>query len=319
MDGNRFDTLTRSLAHLRSRRGVLRALGAAVAGAIGLDASGVAAATCRKGGQICRKDGDCCSRTCNLKDATGRRYCAQAFACTEPEGAGCCPAGQLCAVPYTSICCGGYCVASDESDCGVCGNACATGETCCERTGFGSVDEDWVCVNLQTSEHYCGTCGNACEPSCDFAGNPILNGEVCCGGVCTTNDVNNCNCEGPCPGPFANATVTCVPLCSNSTGTNSNDGGCFFECDAGFEDCDGDFTNGCETAVPPPSDSSCGLDRCNRQACPSGTLCKLCEGDGSPGICCPPGYKCGAGCTCQPEDSPTTGTCISARAGRFLR
>ena len=64
MDGNRFDDLTRSVARLRTRRALLRALGLALGavavGTVALDDSGDAA-TCRKGGQICGKNGDCCN------------------------------------------------------------------------------------------------------------------------------------------------------------------------------------------------------------------------------------------------------------------
>ena len=100
MDGNRFDDLARALAGIRTRRGVLRAIGVAlgvgVAGAVVLDDDSDAAQVCRPGGTICSKNGDCCSNDCNPRDNTGRRYCA-CQAPLAPCGAhGCCKAGEVC-------------------------------------------------------------------------------------------------------------------------------------------------------------------------------------------------------------------------------
>jgi hypothetical protein len=78
MDGNRFDDFARTLAGIRTRRSVLRALGLALGagavGAVALDDSD-AAETCRPGGTLCRKPGECCSGACT-PDVTGRGRCA---------------------------------------------------------------------------------------------------------------------------------------------------------------------------------------------------------------------------------------------------
>jgi hypothetical protein len=80
VDGNRFDELAKALGGSASRRTVLRALvGAAGAGILGVigwgGGRGDAAETCRNGGEVCRKHGDCCSGTCGPQDRTGRRRC----------------------------------------------------------------------------------------------------------------------------------------------------------------------------------------------------------------------------------------------------
>src|SRR6202008_1970780 len=94
MDGERFDNLTRTLATLRSRRGVLRALGLAVGvgtvGAIVREGDSNAASVCRAGGVLCTSDGNCCSNICKTPDFTGRRYCE----CTNTQTA--CGAKNCC-------------------------------------------------------------------------------------------------------------------------------------------------------------------------------------------------------------------------------
>ena len=107
MDGNRFDQFTKSLAGLHSRRSMLRLLGHAtgVAALAAANLAGMAdAATCRPGGAICRKHGECCSGNCPPKDSTGRQRCAAVEACFG-QGEVCCPGG-FCPAGL-SIRCGG--------------------------------------------------------------------------------------------------------------------------------------------------------------------------------------------------------------------
>jgi hypothetical protein len=103
VEGRDFDALARRVAAGTGRRAVLRHLlaGAAVALGVGAPAAGLlrtsggAAAVCRPGGDVCRKDGDCCSGDCLGPDATGRARCACARG-TSPCGTACCAAGQVC-------------------------------------------------------------------------------------------------------------------------------------------------------------------------------------------------------------------------------
>src|SRR6266508_6649472 len=65
MDAQHFDTLARTFAAARSRRGLLRAL---VGGALALvGGRAVGAQACRGAGSLCNKDANCCS---NLGDTT---------------------------------------------------------------------------------------------------------------------------------------------------------------------------------------------------------------------------------------------------------
>ena len=105
MNESRFDGFVREFAGVQSRRSMFRTLGKALAvglgiggpvGALILAGEGNAAATCRKGGMICRSNGDCCSGNCLGADATGRRRCACVIDTTQCGNA-CCTASEVCA------------------------------------------------------------------------------------------------------------------------------------------------------------------------------------------------------------------------------
>jgi hypothetical protein len=114
MDGNRFDALTRSLAAPRTRRGVLKTLGAGIAA--GLGALGLGNAGAAPGGQgkgkgpqpgRCGLDGQPCK---------WNRQCCEFAGLVCLDGACGCPEGETL--------CGGTC-RSSEGLCGGC-QICAT-------------------------------------------------------------------------------------------------------------------------------------------------------------------------------------------------
>ena len=168
-------------------------------------------------------------------------------------------------------------------------SVCINGKCCLTR----KICDGARCTDLDNDPNNCGSCGNACAV-----------GQICLAGVC------GCTPDS-CPEPFPNATVECRP------------GGCFFQCNPGFEDCDGNYENGCETVVPPPSDQSCGFDNCNRVQCPEETTCIRCGSLGA-GICCPSGTHCGIGpdgqCgACVPDSDPVGCRRDITTSGRFIR
>jgi hypothetical protein len=138
---------------------------------------------------------------------------------------------------------------------------CAGDETVCN-------DE---CVDLKTNPFHCGFCGNLCEGN---SSHPINKRAVCENGECkepvckdTSADcdgnpadcetalqsLKNCGfCGDECPSTIANG----VPVCVASK--------CLAQCNQGFEDCDGDPSNGCEATISSPT--SCGS--CSR-ICPA--------------------------------------------------
>src|SRR5712692_5729628 len=97
MNSSRFDEFTKTLARPTSRRQVLKALGATVAGGIfGLRKVDHASASCKPLGHTCSKPSQCCSGYCSPQ-----KICA----CQPPTvicGTLCCPAGQ--------VCCNGNCI-----------------------------------------------------------------------------------------------------------------------------------------------------------------------------------------------------------------
>jgi len=170
-----------------------------------------------------------------------------------------CTETHACGVGAT--CCNGQChdLQTDTMHCGACGAACTRGSACCAGT----------CQRVDNDTNHCGRCGNVCSIP---RGSPVCTEGNCAVGTCDTgygdcdrmasngcevdlqSDAMHCGaCGHACPsGP--NAMGRCVM------------GTCRTECAAGFGDCDGDASNGCETSLT-STPAHCGM--CGR-ACPSG-------------------------------------------------
>jgi hypothetical protein len=157
---------------------------------------------------------------------------------------------KTCAAPATG--CSGACVdlQTSQTDCGACGNACGNGLACVAGTCLcpgGLTSCGGVCVDTSTDSVNCGACGNACAHTACSAG-------VCAGacapgfGDCDGFPANGCETDllaspahcGACGNAcaLAHATAACTA------------GACTVaSCDAGYSDCDGNPTNGCETDI----------------------------------------------------------------------
>ncbi len=223
----------------------------------------------------CRSDEGCAG-----SDAGVARRCDTAtHACVECVRDEHCAAGSLCvgsvcvpgcndtrACPTGQSCCGGACIdpQRNTAHCGACNRACMTANasractngTCTVATctaPFGDCDGSATngCeVNTLTDASHCGGCGMACAPRanatascaagrCDYA---CSTGFADCDGdpsngceVDTRASASHCGaCGRACSLP--NATAACVMgACAVSA------------CAAGFGDCDGNASNGCET------------------------------------------------------------------------
>jgi len=94
----------------------------------------------------------------------------------------------------------------DESNCGSCGNVCASGRTCCSGG----------CKNLQTDEDNCGSCGRVCS-----------SGLTCCSGDCKNLQTDNNNC-GLCGNVCAGEDTCVAGVCETPVETIdlSVDSGC---------------------------------------------------------------------------------------------
>ena len=197
-------------------------------------------------------------------------------------------------------------VTNDANNCNGCGLVCAittnaTASRCSAKTcavlscanGFADCDGIYAngCeISTTSNSSNCGACGRACVPTVN------VSTVVCSQSTCSAA---SCNAGfADCDGNLANGCETntntsttncggCGRACSAANGTPSCvNGACAIACKAGFGNCDGDATNGCETALT--SLTNCG-------AC--GTVC---------------GPVANGGATCQ------TGTCaILACNGGF--
>ncbi|CAF1032383.1 unnamed protein product, partial [Didymodactylos carnosus] len=133
-------------------------------------------------------------------------------------------------------------------------------------------------TNIQTDVNNCGACGNKCSPAngkpgCSFGTCQI---QTCDAGFgdcdrnvsngCETNiqtDVNNCG--------------ACCKKCSPANGKpGCSSGTCQVQtCDAGFGDCDGIASNGCETNVQTDV-NNCGF--CFKQCTADNNTAQCCSG-----------------------------------------
>jgi len=192
--------------------------------------------------------------------------CPAGFICDRPTGAcvpGCtttkpCPTGKDC--------CSGSCfdTQKDVKNCGSCGNACATppnatagcsagvcGVGTC-NTGYGdcnTIASDGCETNLLSNKDNCGACGTVCALSnataaCTAGSCTIA---TCNGGFDDCDKIASTGCETNLK--TLDNCGSCGTLCliPNGTGTCSTGTCQIASCNAGYGNCDGVASNGCET------------------------------------------------------------------------
>ncbi len=234
-------------------------------------------------GHACPTGQTCCANAC-VDTRSSTASCGACNARCEPANAAPACRNGVCAV---GMCLGSFgdcdnstangCETDTQttvSHCGGCGMACATRPnstvTCAAgrcayacNTGFSDCDGDpsnGCEVDTRTSTSHCGACGRACTPP---NGTAACMAGVCAIARCDTNfgdcdgnasngcetdtrtSVSNCGACGTACVPRPNA----VPVCALSR--------CALVCVSGFQDCDGDATNGCEVDIR-TSATNCG-------------------------------------------------------------
>ena len=243
----------------------------------------------------------------------GRRCEVTTHACVECVTDAHCAAGMLCV--------GNVCVAGCNAT-----RPCPGEQACCAG----------ACVDRVTNVSHCGMCDNRCATPNAM---PVCMNAMCAVGACTApfadcdrmaangceentlSDTAHCGgCGRACPAR-PNARNVCAA------------GRCEFTCNAGFADCDGDDSNGCETDTnadpthcgtcttvcnPPNGVPQCGMGRCAVRACASGFAdCDMnptngCETDtrSSTSNC----GACGTQCPTRPNAFPGClgGMCVTS-------
>jgi len=217
-----------------------------------------------------------------------------------PEG--CMPSAEVCNSQDDD--CDGrsdedFDTSTDPLNCGACGAACdpapAHGAAQCVAgacqplcdDGFDDCNGDPAdgCEASLVDATSCGGCDVRCmgtTPLCqDLSGGPTCvrtcgMGTSMCGASCvdTRRDVSNCGDCGAVCADQDHAAATCAM------------GSCDFVCDTGWDDCDGDPANGCETSLDDPANCGACANDCDRPNavafCASrtcGLVCQLGFGD----------------------------------------
>ena len=294
---------------------------------------------CGKCGAACKAGEVCSAGVCAPTCGGGTTKCGSTCIDTKVDVENCgacagkCAPGELCSggkcattcqAPYAT--CGGadggggtaYCadLQSSDTDCGQCGNACASGYVCrmgkCTSTCGANlskcpVDGGDRCVDTTNDPANCGACGTACKgnescvpqdagPSkCQLGCGP---GTTACGQVCADLQLDPVNCGGcgvPCNGTCYGGhccpgnQIYCGGKCIDDQTDPNNCGGCAIACVA-TPDAGPTCTAGqCACAVP--AQGACPGDLCAAQAAtpysngcdPSGCVDKVCTNDS---FCC---------------------------------
>jgi len=208
--------------------------------------------------------------------------------------------------------CGG-CMTSCEAPTPLCQGDPGSGYSCVSTCMGGLAECGTVCADLDTDPLNCGTCGTACMVG-DHAAALCASGS--CGMTCDA-DYDDCDMD---PSNGCETSLlevddcgACGVLCDLPSGLESCAAGtCMLVgCELGFDDCDGDETNGCETDVA-SNIMNCGTCGTTCPAAPasSAAVCTM----GACSFACDPGFgDCDAdatnGCETSLADAATCGTC----------
>ncbi len=233
---------------------------------------------------------------------------------------------------------------TDIGNCGSCGNACSTTNdtpSCSNgvcsiqcATGWGNCDGNIAngCETQLNTVANCGVCAPMGMPTCTTTnGMPTCNTATmppsCAVGSCSMGYANcpgnGTNCSTFILGNDTNNCGGCNKVCGSdatSNGTLHDSGACVAgqctvgTCDPGWADCDGDLSNGCETAIDTVSHCgsctiSCSTANGTPECTPSGTtfVCGI-QSCTSPWIHC--AANGGTNCETNPtNDNANCGGC----------
>ena len=145
----------------------------------------------------------------------------------------------------------------------ICRNASCTGsvarsEARCDSSGSCPPSTEESCGLFK-----CSAGGNACRDTCG-SDDHCVNGNWCNGGVCQPKQPNGAVCSATAPNQcrsgFCVDGVCCDSACvapsNNNMFRSCSSGTCAFICVEGFDNCDNDLSNGCESDLS--SNETCG-------------------------------------------------------------
>lgn len=257
------------------------------------DGLACAIGSCTNGFQNCDGQGD---NGCEVDPQTDVAHCgACGNLCVVPHATAACQGGK-CAVgmcdPDFGDCSGGAsdgCESNLENDpehCGSCDNKCGPSQGCqagqcvlmCPD-GKGDCNNNPAdgCETDFGTTLNCAFCNDVCDPAnaagACTAGMCVVENCVNGFGDCDNNPANGCEADLE---SSALTCGTCNNACPNGpNGTTVCNGGiCDINCNAGFDNCDPNLANGCETDIL-GSEQDCGA--CN-QACSPANSTGVCAG-----------------------------------------
>jgi hypothetical protein len=210
-----------------------------------------------------------------------------------------CPAAPNASATCTSSACGFTCNMGFANCNGLTADGCEV-ELSNNPLNCGACARRCTAVANATATCASGTCGFTC--TANFGDCNMLGSDGCEVGL-ASNPANCGRCGNACPVP-ANATASCAA------------GMCGAACMAGFGNCDGDLTNGCE-ANTNTSNTHCG--GCGMPCTPVANSTAACAA-GRCVVTCNPGLRLVGG-ICEPEPprpvAPWAGATVSNRRPQF--
>jgi hypothetical protein len=190
MDPRRFDSLAKSLAAPRSRRGVLGSIAALAAGLIGARSAGAEVSqafcgnsTCAGNAGICKPGCVCCTYSNGNSRCMPPSRCTGTIECPNAAdlcGGVCCPTNQFCVADACvaclpngtgcdsdTECCSGVCdvYAGQCAPCPGAADPCGVAETCCT---VGQYCNGETCLTCHADEAACDSDIECCSGLCDI-------------------------------------------------------------------------------------------------------------------------------------------------------
>ncbi|MCU1283415.1 MAG: hypothetical protein JWM53_6961, partial [bacterium] len=249
----------------------------------------------------CKSDSDCpksdaglgaCDKTthtcddCNVNSdcgsAPGATCCSKHCVNTKSDPLNCNGCGVACTGANTQ-CCNAVCSnpTSDANNCGACGNACSTLNAASASCGGAMCS--WTCNG---GFAHCMSGNTGCDTNLGGSGKKLC-GTIC---VASTSCCSSTECTtapapaacygagvcsgigGSCSYPLKTGSKVCGATCCNAINGTCNVN-CTLACTAGYADCDGDPSNGCETNLAGAGKKLCGAACIPVASCCTATDC----------------------------------------------